>query len=71
MPSGGRSDSLAMLLREGVVVCFKSCSNTHIIVVVQGEGRANPWRATSFYGHHDTSKRYISWKLLVTLKKSV
>ena len=57
MPSDGWSDSLAMLLREGVVVCFKSCSNTHIVMVVQGEGRVNPWRATSFYGHPDVSKR--------------
>ena len=57
MPSDGRSDSLAMLLCEAVVVCFKSYLNTHIVVVVQGEGRANPWRATSFYGHLDVSKR--------------
>lgn len=57
MPSDGWSDSLAMLLREGVVVCFKSCSNTHIVMVVPGEGRVNPWRATSFYGHPDVSKR--------------
>ena len=47
---------------------MKSCSNTHIDVVVQGEGGANPWRATSFYGQPDASKRYISWDLLVALK---
>ena len=60
VPSDGRSGNLAMLLREGVVVCFKSCSNTHIIVVVQGKGKANPWRATGFYSHPNASKRYIS-----------
>ena len=49
-------------------MCLKSCSNTHIDVVVQGEGGANPWRATGFYGHPNASKRYISWDLLVALK---
>ena len=68
VPSDGRSGGLAMMWREGEAMCLKSCSNTHIDMVVQGESGANPWRATGFYCHPNTSKRYISWELLVALK---
>lgn len=51
VPSDGRICGLEMIWREGVDVRFKSCSNSHIDVVVHGEGRSNPWRVTSFYGH--------------------
>ena len=46
---------------------FKSYSNSHIDVVVMEEDGGGPWRATGFYGHPDTSMRYISWDLLKTL----
>ena len=58
-----------MLWREGVDVRFKSCSHSHIDVVVHGDGGAKPWRASGFYGHPDTRKRYVSWELLISLKK--
>lgn len=47
---------------------FKSCLHSHIDVVVYGKDRSNPWRATSFYGYPDASKRYVSWELLDSLK---
>lgn len=34
VPSDGRSGGLAMFWKEGADVCFKSCSNAHIEVVV-------------------------------------
>lgn len=48
---------------------FKSCSNSHIDLVVHESPTAEPWRATSFYGHSDTNKRYISWQLINSLSK--
>lgn len=57
-----------MLWKEGVDIWFKSCSKSHIDVIVYGEGGLNPWRATGFYGHPDARKRHISWRLLETLK---
>ena len=66
--SDGRSGGLAMLWKEGCDVHLKSCSNTHInVVVIEGNG-AQPWRATGFYGHPDSGMRSISWDLLVSLK---
>ena len=50
-------------------VRLKSCSNSHIDVVVCGEVGAKPWRATGFYGQPDSGKRHISWKLIEALKK--
>ena len=64
----GRSGGLVMLWLEGVDVRFKSCSHSHIDVVVHGDGGAKPWRASSFYGHPDARKRYVSWELLISLK---
>nr|POE57175.1 uncharacterized protein CFP56_01831 [Quercus suber] len=54
---------------EGADIRFKSCSNSHIDVLVYDEKGQNPWRATGFYGHPDARKRNISWSLLETLKK--
>lgn len=68
MPCDGQSGGLAMLWREGVDVRFKSYFHSHIDVVVHRDGGAKPWRASSFYGHLDASKRYVSWKLLKSLK---
>ena len=68
MPSDGRSGGLVMLWKEGEDVCFKSCSNGHIDVVVSEGADAQPWRATGFYGHPNTGMRFISWKLLESLK---
>ena len=66
--SDGRSGGLALLWKEGFDVRLKSCSNTHIdVVVCEGNG-ARPWRATGFYGHPDSGMRPISWKLLEYLK---
>ena len=60
VPSDGKSGGLAMLWKEGVDVRFKSCSHSHIDVVVQGKGSGGPWRTTGFYGHPVTSKRQSS-----------
>ena len=65
--SDGRSGGLVLLWREGTYICFKSCSHSHINVVVNGEGSKSPWRFIGFYGHPDTEKRYTSWQLLETL----
>lgn len=59
IPSDSRSGGLALLWKEGTDVRFRSCSNSHIDVVVYEGNSANPWRATRFYGHPDSSKRYI------------
>ena len=69
MPSDGRSGGLVMLWKEGADVCFKSCSNGHIDVVVSEGAGAQPWRAMGFYGHPNASMRFISWKLLESLKR--
>lgn len=34
VPSDTRSEGLALLWKEGTEVCFKSCSHSHIDVVV-------------------------------------
>lgn len=67
IPSDDRSDGLALLWTEGMYICFKSCSHSHIDGVVHGEGSGGPWRVIGFYGHLDIGKRYISWQLLETL----
>ena len=67
--SDGRSGGLAMLWKEGFDVRLKSCSNTHIdVVMCEGNG-AQLWHATGFYGHPDSGMRPISWKLLESLKR--
>ena len=68
VPCDGRSGGLAMLWREREDVRFKSCSHSHIDVMVYGVGGAMSWRASGFYGHSDARKRYESWDLLVSLK---
>ena len=69
VPSDNRSGGLAMIWKEGYDIKFKSCSNSHIDVVIHGEFGKPPWRATRFYGQPDTNKRYISWKLMETLNE--
>ena len=66
VPSDGWSGGLAMLWKEGMVVHFKSYSNSHIDVVVMEEDGGSPWRATGFYRHPDAGMRYSSWDLLKT-----
>ena len=68
VPSDGRSGGLALIWKEGTEVLLKSCSHSHIDVVVRDGSMQNPWRATGFYGHPDASKRSISWQLLEALK---
>ena len=60
VPSDRRSGGLALLWREGTLIDFKRCSNSHIDVVVRDSPSAKPWRVTGFYGHLDTNKRYVS-----------
>ncbi|XP_050242088.1 uncharacterized protein LOC126691051 [Quercus robur] len=67
VPCDGKSGGLAMLWKEGVDVRFKSCSHSHIDVVVHGEGSGGPWRTTGFYGHPVTSMRQSSWQLIESL----
>lgn len=69
IPSDGQSGGLAMMWKEGMDVRLKSCSNSHIDVVVYGEMGTKQWRATGFYGQSDSGKRHISWKLIEALKK--
>ena len=47
---------------------FKSCSNSHVDVVVRESASSPPWRAMGFYDHLETEKRYVSWKLLDALR---
>ena len=69
VPCDGRSGGLVLMWKEGAEVCFKSCSNSHIdVVVCEGKG-AQPWRATGFYGHPDAGMRFISWDLIKSLKR--
>ena len=67
VPSDDRSGDLAMLWKEGTLVIFKSCSNSHIDVEVLKEDGGNPWRDTGLYGHPDASMRHNSWDLLKAL----
>ena len=67
--ANGRSGGLALLWKEGSDVRFKSCSNSHIDVVVCEVSGTQPWRAMGFYGHPDSGMRSISWNLLESLKK--
>ena len=69
VPSDGQSGGLAMIWKKGMAISLKSCSNSHIDVVVEGEANQDPWRATGFYGQPDSSKRKISWSLLEMLNK--
>lgn len=69
IPSDGRSGGLTLFWKEGTMINFNSCSNSHIDLVVHESLTAEPWRATSFYGHPDTNKRYISWQLINSLSK--
>ena len=68
VPSDGQSGGLAILWREGVDVRLRSVSNSHMDVIVNGEGGVFSWKATGFYSHPDVRKRHISWELLRTLK---
>ena len=67
VPSDGRSGGLALLWKECTVVHFKSCSHTHIDMVVMKDDGGGPWRATSFYAHPDIGMHSSSWDLLKTL----
>ena len=42
VPSNGRSGGLALLWREGTDIRFKSCSHSHIYVVVHDIGNGGP-----------------------------
>ena len=68
VPSDGQSGGLAILWHEGVDVRLRSVSNSHMDVIVNGEGGVFSWKATGFYSHPDVRKRHISWELLRTLK---
>lgn len=50
-----------MLWKEGMDIRFKSCSHSHIDVVVHVEGKGSLWRISGFYGHPNASKRQSSW----------
>ena len=67
VPSDRRSGGLALLWKEGTVIDFKSCLNSHIDVVVRESPSFEPRRAIGFYGQPETNKRYISWHLLDSL----
>ena len=58
-----------MLWKERADVRFKSCSNTHIDVVVREGVSTQSWKAMGFYGHPDVSMRFISWRLIESLKR--
>ena len=66
--SDGWIGDLALLWREGTEVSFKSCSNSHIDVIVRKDPTSSLWRVTIFYGQPETEKRNISWQLLEALK---
>lgn len=54
-----------MIWKEGTDIRLK---DFHIDVVVFSGTRIAPWRATSFYGQPNSSKRHISWSLIKSLK---
>ena len=58
-----------MLWKERADVRFKSCSNAHIDVVVREGVSTQSWKAMGFYGHPDVSMRFISWRLIESLKR--
>ena len=43
VPSDGRSGSLALLWKEGTMIDLKSCSNSHIDLVVRESSSSEPW----------------------------
>ena len=68
VPSDGRSGGLAMLWKEGTNVGFKSCSNSHIDMVIREGATSISWQATRFYSQPKMNKRFISWQLLEVLR---
>ena len=58
--SDGQSGDLVMLWHEGVAVSLRSCLNSHIDVVVNGEVGVSSWRVAGCYGQPDARKRHIS-----------
>ena len=69
VPNDGRSAGLEVMWKEATDISFKSCSNSHIDVVVNTELASTPWRATGFYGQPNVGKRFISWQLLEVLRE--
>ena len=57
VPSDGKSGGLAMIWKKGTTIRLKSCSNSHIDVIVEGKADQDPWRATGFYGQPDSGKK--------------
>ena len=43
VPSDERSGGLALLWKEGTMIDFKSCSNSHIDLVVRESSSSKPW----------------------------
>ncbi|KAL0009335.1 hypothetical protein SO802_010837 [Lithocarpus litseifolius] len=59
VPSNGKSGGLAMIWKKGAEIRLKSCFNSHIDVMVVGETRQAPWRATRFYGQPDSDLGFV------------
>ena len=59
-----------MIWGEGVDVRLRSCSNSHIDIVVNGEGGAFSWRATGFYGHPNAKEEAYLMRVAKDAEKS-
>lgn len=66
VPSEGKSGGLALLWKQYADVLVKSCSNSHIDVVVLDPSTNKKWRAIGFYGHPNASQCHKSCQLLNT-----
>ena len=60
IPSDGQSGGLTMMWKEGSDIRLRSCSHSHTDVEVHSSSAPIPWRATGFYGHPNSGKRFIS-----------
>ncbi|GAA0160842.1 hypothetical protein LIER_39116 [Lithospermum erythrorhizon] len=59
----GRKGGIALLWPRNLEVSVKSYFSHNIEAVIE-ESTASPWRLVGFYGHHEVSKRRLSWELL-------
>ena len=60
IPSDGQSGGFTMIWKEGSDIRLRSCSHSHTDVEVHSSSAPIPWRATGFYEHPNSCKRFLS-----------
>ena len=68
VPSEGRSNGLALMWKEAIIVEVQTYSQSYINALVDGGADIGWWHFIGFYGNPDTAKRTESWAKLRHLK---